>query len=144
MPTVSSCCGLKLRTGSLLIGYVEVFTSFIGVVLCALMLIYIDELGNRALCRNVSMIGLSIFVLTLIVGLFLTNGITNTDRAQIKPWVVIKGIMLCFEFGVIFLTVWVIQMEYSRGHDLFLYLVALPIEFLVTGECFFFFWCVNL
>lgn len=135
MPTVSSCFGLNLKTGSLLIGYFEVVISFIGIILCTLLLVYIDELGNVPLCRNVSMIGYSIFALTLIVGLFLTNGVTKADRAQIKPWVVIKGIMLCFEFGIILITGWIIQMEHSRGHDLFLYLISIPIEFFVTGKC---------
>lgn len=135
MPTVSSCCGLKLRTGALVIGYFEVIISFIGVVLSSLIMVYMDKLGNIALCRNVSMIGITISILTLIVGLFLTNGINRSDRSQIKPWVVIKGIMICFEVFVLILTCWILYMEYNSKHDIFIYLVALAVGICVTGEC---------
>lgn len=134
MPTVSSCCGLKLRTGALLIGYFEVIISFIGVVLSSLLIFYMDKLDNVALYRNVSMIGITVSIQTLIVGLFLTNGVRKTDRSQIQPWVVIKGIMLCFEFGVILLTIWIICLENSRGHEILIFLVALAVEICVTGE----------
>lgn len=134
MPTVSSFFGLKLRTGALLIGYFEVVISFICVVLCSLLIAFIDD-DNKALFRNVSMIGISVSVLTFIVGLFLTSGINKSDRTQIQPWIVIKGIMLCFEFGVILLTCWILYLEYSSDDDVLIYLVALPLEICVTGEC---------
>lgn len=134
MPTVSSCCGVKLRTGALLIGYFEVLISFIGIVLSALLIIYTDNFENVALCRNVSMIGICIAIQTFIVGLFLTNGIRKSDRTQIKPWVVIKGIMLCFEIGVLLLTFWLFYMEYQNNHDISVYFAIIPGIICVTGE----------
>lgn len=132
MPTVSSCCGLDLRTGGLLIGYFEVIISAIGVILSSLLMAYMDELDNTALYRNVSMIGITVSILTLIVGLFLTNGINKSDRSQIKPWVVIKGIMLCFEVGVLALTCWILYIKYDD--DILIYIVVLVAVICVTGK----------
>lgn len=137
MPTVSTCCGLKLGTGALAIGYFEVIISFIGVVLSALLMFHIDELEDKALCRNVSMIAITVSALTMIVGLFLTIGIINSDISQIKPWVVIKGIMLCFEVGVLFLTFWILYLEYTRKHHIVMYILALAVESCVTGKYLF-------
>ncbi|KAL5284931.1 hypothetical protein ACFFRR_006941 [Megaselia abdita] len=137
MPTVSSCCGLNLRTGALLIGYFEVIISFIGVVMSSILIVHLDEFENIGLFRNISMIGITVSILTLIVELFLTNGINKTDRSQIKPWVVIKGIMLCFEFGVLTLTCWILYLEYSRDHDVLVFLAVLATEICVTGFTYF-------
>lgn len=135
MPTVSSCCGIKLRTGSLLIGYFEVIISFIGIVLSSLLIWYINEFENTPLYRNVSMIGMTVSLLTFIVGLFLTNGIKKTDRNQVKPWIVIKAIMLCFEILILCFTCWILYIEYTRGTtNIIIYIIVTITEFLVIGK----------
>lgn len=106
MPTDSSCGCLKLKFLALLIGYLEVVASAIGIAISSLLLFYLDRMDSKELYRNVAIITMTICVLALSVGYFLINGIHKVDRTQLKPWIVIKGIFLCFYFGVLCLTIW--------------------------------------
>lgn len=106
MPMDSSCGGFKLRCLALGIGYFEVVASAIGIVISSFLLFYLDRLDSKELYRNVAIITMTICVLALSVGFFLINGIHKNDRTQLKPWIVIKGIFVCFYLGVLCLTIW--------------------------------------
>lgn len=134
MPTVTNCCGLDLKTGSLAIGYFEVGISILGMISSGTLFFFMDEMEYRAFFRNVTMIGFTVSALTLIAGFFLSNGINKVDRTQVKPWIIIKGIMLCFEIGIICFTSWILYIENKRDHQIALIAVVLVGEIIVTGK----------
>lgn len=134
MPTEKKICGLSLKTVSLIIGYFEVGISIIGMILSSILFFFMDEMEHRSFFRNVTMIGFTVSALTLLAGFFLTNGINKVDRTQVKPWVVIKGIMLCFEIGVICFTSWILYIEHKRDHAVLLIIIVFVGEIVVTGE----------
>lgn len=111
MPTGSSCGCFKLKCLALCIGYLEVVASTIGIVISALLLFYLDQLDSKELYKNVAIITMTICVLALSVGFFLIYGIHKVDRTQLKPWIVIKGILLCFYFGILCLTMWLAHLK---------------------------------
>lgn len=134
MPTVTDFCGLSLKTASLLIGYFEVGISILGMISSSILFFFMDEMEHKAFFRNVTMIGFTVSALTFLAGFFLTNGINKVDRTQVKPWVVIKGIMLCFEVGVICLTSWILYVEHKRDHPVLLISLVFGVEIIVTGK----------
>lgn len=135
-PTETNFCGLSLKTRSLLIGYFEVGISIIGMISSAILFFFMDEMVHKDFFRNVTMIGFTVSALTFIAGFFLTNGINKVDRTQVKPWVVIKGIMLCFEIGVITFTSWILYIEHKREHPILLISMVYIVEIVVTGNLF--------
>ncbi|KAL5280298.1 hypothetical protein ACFFRR_004339 [Megaselia abdita] len=137
MPTVTNFCGFNLKTGSLLIGYFELGISIIGMISSAVLFFFMDEMEHRAFFRNVTMIGFTVSALTFLAGFFLTNGINKVDRTQVKPWVVIKGIMLCFEVGVICFTSWILYIEHKREHPILMITLVFMVEIVVTGLTYF-------
>lgn len=100
LPTVSNFLCFRLRTGVLIIGYIQIIYAILGIIGVTAILAdpkdFPDDKSDMVLDHlSIAIIFLIVFIFVLVIGCLLVRGVTKERASLLRPWMVIQIAGLC-------------------------------------------------
>jgi len=84
------CCCCSSRTGSLVIGVLEIVSSIFLIIVFAVGVGHLDGDGEKA----TAYVGIVSAIFTLFLGIFLVIGVNKEKSRYVKLWIGIRSVLL--------------------------------------------------
>lgn len=97
MSAESNCCGLKLRTGVILIAALDILIALIFISVCSVRLVgnhYNTEDSSLIAYKAVDIVGIILYSLVSFTAIVLILGAVKNLSRALKPWMITKLILI--------------------------------------------------
>ncbi|KAL5273242.1 hypothetical protein ACFFRR_000171 [Megaselia abdita] len=111
LPTVSKFLCFRLKTGVLIIGWIQIIYALLGIMATTAILAdhkdFPNDKSDMVLDHlSIAIIYLIVFIFVFVIGVLLVRGVTIERSNLMRPWLTVQIAGVCFaSFAVLFYVV---------------------------------------